>query len=69
MSYVEADFSMSAENVVRILDRIASKRGKPNTIRVDNGPEYISKAFVGWHNKEGISYAQIGRYETKERTT
>jgi putative transposase len=60
---VEADFSMPAENVIKILERIVSKRGKPNIIRVDNGPEYISKAFVGWCNKEGITiqYIQPGK--------
>lgn len=52
---VEADFSMPAQNVVRILDDIIKRRGKPSIIRVDNGPEYLSHAFVDWCNKHGIT--------------
>ena len=38
---IEVDFSLLAERVIRSLDRIIEWRGKPGTIRVDNGPEYI----------------------------
>jgi putative transposase len=40
---IEVDFSLPAERVIRSLDRIIEWRGKPGTIRVDNGPEYISE--------------------------
>jgi putative transposase len=36
---IEVDFSLSAERVVRTLDRIIERRGQPLAIRVDNGPE------------------------------
>ena len=39
---IEIDFSLPAERVVRALDQIIEWRGTPKTIRVDNGPEYIS---------------------------
>jgi len=39
---IEVDFSLPAERVVRSLNRIIEWRGKPQIIRVDNGPEYIS---------------------------
>ena len=39
---IEVDFSLPAERVIRSLNRIIEWRGKPETIRVDNGPEYIS---------------------------
>ena len=38
---IEVDFSLQAERVIRSLDRIIEWRGKPGSIRVDNGPEYI----------------------------
>ena len=41
---IEVDFSLPAERVIRSLDRIIEWRGKPGTIRVDNGPEYISES-------------------------
>jgi putative transposase len=37
---IEVDFSLPAERVIRSLDRIIEWRGKPGTIRVDNGPEW-----------------------------
>lgn len=39
---IAIDFSLPAERVIRSLHRIIEWRGKPGTIRVDNGPEYIS---------------------------
>jgi transposase InsO family protein len=39
---IEVDFSLPAERVIRSLDKIIEWRGKPGSIRVDNGPEYIS---------------------------
>ena len=45
---IEVDFSLPAERVIRSLDRIIEWRGKPGTIRVDNGPEYISGKLLIW---------------------
>ena len=35
------------------------RRGKPGTIRVDNGPEYISGKLLIWPEKLGISIQHI----------
>jgi len=60
---VEPDFSMPAERVIAILDQIVARRGKPQIIRVDNGPEYCSRAFVEWCEKNNIRilYIQPGK--------
>lgn len=42
---VEADTSLPATRVVRILERVIWERGKPESIRVDNGPEFISSTM------------------------
>jgi len=39
---IEVDFSLPAERVIRSLEQIIEWRGKPQTFRCDNGPEYIS---------------------------
>jgi putative transposase len=59
---IEVDFSLPAEPVIRSLDRIIEWRGKPNSIRSDNGPEYISEALKSWARKKGIrlQYIQPG---------
>jgi putative transposase len=45
---IEVDLSLLAARVIRSLDRIIEWRGKPESIRVDNGPEYISGKLLAW---------------------
>jgi putative transposase len=56
---IEVDFSLPAERVVRSLNRIIEWRGKPLSIRVDNGPEYISGTLMKWAEKQGVQLAFI----------
>jgi putative transposase len=56
---IEVDFSLPAERVIRSLDRIIEWRGKPGTIRVDNGPEYISGKLLIWAEERGITIQHI----------
>jgi putative transposase len=42
---LEADTSLPARRVVRVLERVIWERGKPQSIRVDNGPEFISSTL------------------------
>lgn len=52
---IEVDFSLPAVRVIRVLDQIIEWRGKPLTIRCDNGPEYISTIVTKWAEKNGIT--------------
>ena len=56
---IDVDFSLTAERVIRSLDRIIEWRGKPRTIRVDSGPEYISGKLLIWAEKRGITVQNI----------
>lgn len=60
---IEIDTSLSAQRIVRVLDRIIQHRGKPASIRVDNGPEFTSSHFMSWceANQIQINYTQPGR--------
>lgn len=51
---IDVDFSLPAERVIRCLNQIIDWRGKPERIRCDNGPEYISQAMTQWARKRGI---------------
>jgi putative transposase len=51
---IEVDFSLPSERVIRSLERIIEWRGNPQTIRCDNGPEYISGALQAWTGRWGI---------------
>lgn len=56
---IDVDFSLPAERVVRSLNQIIEWRGKPQAIRVDNGPEYISGTLMVWAEKHGVRLEHI----------
>jgi putative transposase len=45
---IEVGQNLKGEDVVNTLNRIASYRGLPVTIKVDNGSEFISKVMDKW---------------------
>jgi putative transposase len=51
---IEVDFSLPAMRVIRVLDQIIAWRGKPKSIRCDNGPEYVSELLQSWARRKGI---------------
>ena len=56
---MEIDLSLPAERVVRALDQVIEWRGKPQAIRSDNGPEFISVKLTAWAEKQGIRLEYI----------
>ncbi len=56
---IEVDFSLPAERVIRALDQVIAWRGKPNQLRCDNGPEYISGLLATWAEDHDINLAFI----------
>ena len=60
---IEVDLSLPSLRVIRSLEQIIEWRGKPASIRCDNGPEYISQQLINWANKNQITllYIQPGK--------
>ena len=60
---IEIDFSLPAPRVIRALEQIIAWRGRPQVIRCDNGPEYISATLQSWSKTWGIrlEYIQPGK--------
>ena len=60
---IEIDFSLPSKRIIRILQQIIEKRGKPRRIRMDNGPEFIAALFELWCKQHQIEllYIQPGR--------
>lgn len=52
---ITLDTSLNSLRVIRELDKLIEWRGKPERIRVDNGPEFIAGAMDLWAQKNGIS--------------
>ena len=57
--WIEVDTSLPAERVVRILEQLLFLRGKPSSIRMDNGPELISRRLASWAREQPIELAHI----------
>jgi putative transposase len=53
------DTSIGGERVVRELDALIARRGRPATIVSDNGTELTSRAVLGWTNRIGIVWHYI----------
>lgn len=51
---IEVDTSIKGQRVVTALSQIASVRGLPENIIVDNGPEFISNVMDAWAYERGI---------------
>ncbi len=53
------DFGISGQVVTRLLDEAAQFRGYPKAVRTDNGPEFTSRAFLGWCERNKIPHILI----------
>ena len=60
---IEVATSISSKRVIRTLEQLIDWRGKPEAIRVDNGPEFTSADFTVWCREKEIhvQYIQPGK--------
>ncbi len=60
---IEMGQRFRGSNVVAVLNRLAADRPLPKTIRVDNGPEFTSKALDHWayDNKVPLDFSRPGK--------
>src|SRR5580700_705869 len=56
---LEVDTSLSSRRVTRSLEGVIERRGKPEAIRCDNGPEFTSRHFLGWCEERKIQLIHI----------
>lgn len=60
---IEVNQRQTGHDVAGVLTRLGTERGLPRTIRVDNGPEFISKALDQWAywNKVTLDFSRPGK--------
>lgn len=60
---IDVDLSLPSARVIRALEQVIEWRGKPEAIRCDNGPEYVSAELIKWSVNNGIDilYIQPGK--------
>jgi len=51
---IEVGQRLTGDDVVRALEQVTTERGKPQSIRVDNGPEFISRSLDLWAYFNGV---------------
>ena len=51
---VEVGQRLTGDDVVKALERVSAARGAPEAIRVDNGPEFISRSLDLWAYWNGV---------------
>jgi len=51
---IEVDTSLPSARVLQVLDRLAATCGLPQSLVVDHGPEFISKALDAWAYRHGV---------------
>jgi len=54
-----ADYGISGQYVVRVLNQAAIVRGYPKAIRTDQGPEFTSRVFDQWGYEKGVTLKLI----------
>ena len=60
---IYANKAIKGETVTEVLDRLKERRGLPKRIKVDNGPEFISRALDAWayFNNVKLDYSRPGK--------
>ena len=60
---IKVDQSIKGSHVAELLDDMAAERGLPKSIRLDNGPEFISKALDQWayQNQVELDFSRPGK--------
>ena len=51
---LEVERSMTSGDVIETLERLVARRGTPEFIRADNGPEFVANAVKDWISQKGI---------------
>lgn len=52
---MEVDTSIGGARVARVLNEIAQREGLPESITIDNGPEFIGNALDSWAYQRGVN--------------
>lgn len=56
---IEVEYSLNGESVLRALEEIIQKRGKPEMILSDNGTEFTSNKVIRWQKEKKIRWEYI----------
>jgi putative transposase len=57
--YIDIDYSLKSNRILWVLQHLSKRYGKPQKIRMDNGPEFIANIACWWSEANAVEFMYI----------